>query len=259
MGEEAEVLACRDFYRAAPASLGFRVEPLAGSTLFLAPRVPVSYFNRALGFLDGIPLTETDFDRLIGIFSAAGVSDFWIQLTPNAAPPALPGWLAARGFSLAPRASWAKFVRQTSDPPPWRTHLEVRPALADDAAAIARVIGDAYELPAELRPWIASLVGRPDWLFFVACAEGAAVATAAVHVQKDTAWLGFAATDARYRRLGAHGALLALRIEAAAKHGCQTVVTETGEPKHDEPNPSLANIRSAGFVQVCSRLNYRKG
>jgi hypothetical protein len=32
--------------------------------------------------------------------------------------------------------------------------------------------------------------------------------------------------------------------------------TETGESIAGEPNPSLRNIRRAGFVQVCSRLNY---
>jgi hypothetical protein len=50
--------------------------------------------------------------------------------------------------------------------------------------------------------------------------------------------------------------MLAARINAAAAEGCTVLATETGESVAGEANPSLNNIRRAGFVQVCSRLNY---
>jgi hypothetical protein len=258
VAEEAESAACADFYNAASSDLGMSVQSIADATVFLAPRVPVSFFNRAIGFHAGMRFTETDLDSVIGAFEAARVPDFWVQMTPEAAPTVLPAWLAQRDFSLAPRAAWAKFVRGTGDPPLWPTKLETRVAAVSDASAIARIITDAYGLPSHLQPWLASLVGRPGWYFFVACADSTPIATGALHVRNETGWLGLAATDARHRGLGAQSALLALRIRAAADHGCRAVVTETGEPKASEPNPSLDNIRRAGFVQVCSRLNYRR-
>ena len=258
LAERAEAAACADFYRAAPPALAVRVASIKGLTVMLAPHVPVGFFNRAIGFDGAARITEADLDDVIDRFRSAGIAEFWLQLTPEAAARSMPGWLEARGFSLAPRARWAKFVRDTRNPPSARTELEIRPAGAGDAAEIASIITGAYGLPPELSPWILSLIGRPGWLFQVACTDGRAVATGALHVGGECGWLGFAATAAEYRGRGAQSALLAARIRAAAQQGCRTVTTETGEPKGDEPNPSLANIRRAGFVQVCSRLNYRR-
>ena len=60
---------------------------------------------------------------------------------------------------------------------------------------------------------------------------------------------------ARAERAGAQSALLAARIAVAADAGCTVLATETGESISGEKNPSLDNIRRAGFEQVCSRLN----
>jgi hypothetical protein len=49
---------------------------------------------------------------------------------------------------------------------------------------------------------------------------------------------------------------MARRIADAAQAGARYVVTETGEPKGNEPNPSLANMKRCGFVTVASRLNF---
>jgi hypothetical protein len=49
---------------------------------------------------------------------------------------------------------------------------------------------------------------------------------------------------------------MAARIRPAIEAGCTAIVTETGEPVGDEPNPSLANMLRCGFVRVASRLNY---
>jgi L-amino acid N-acyltransferase YncA len=75
-------------------------------------------------------------------------------------------------------------------------------------------------------------------------------------VQEGRGWIGVGAALAECRGRGAQTALLATRIRTAAELGCHVISTETGEPVADEPNPSLTNIRRAGFVQVCSRLNY---
>jgi GNAT superfamily N-acetyltransferase len=111
-------------------------------------------------------------------------------------------------------------------------------------------------MPATLEPWFGALVGRPGWTFVVAEADSRIAATGAVFVDGSTAWLGVGATLAEYRNRGAQSALLAARIALAADAGCTAIATETGESIAGEVNPSLNNIRRAGFVQVCSRLNY---
>jgi GNAT superfamily N-acetyltransferase len=259
VAEESEAAACRDLYQALAMDFNFSSDSIAGATVFLAPRIGVPFFNRVVGLLPEIGFTEGDLDRLIAVYQKAGISEFWVQFTPDAAPEGLQSWLAARDFSPAPRASWAKFVRQTSDPAPApATGFVIRTASPLDAPDVARILSAAYGLPPALGTGISSLIGALGWIFFVACHDGRPIATGALHLQQEAGWLGLAATDAAYRGRGAQSALLGARIAAAGQAGCAVVVTETGEPKRDEANPSLVNIRRAGFVQVCSRLNYRR-
>jgi GNAT superfamily N-acetyltransferase len=111
-------------------------------------------------------------------------------------------------------------------------------------------------MPASLAAWFGALLGRPGWRVFVGEAAGRMVAAGSMFVRGPTAWLGIGATRADFRNRGAQGAMLAARINAAAAEGCTVLATETGKSVAGEANPSLNNIRRAGFVQVCSRLNY---
>jgi len=130
-----------------------------------------------------------------------------------------------------------------------------RVTAAGDAHAIAQTVCDAFGMPSMLAPWFAALVGRPRWRFVVAERAGAVVAAGAVFIDGDRAWLGIGATLAQHRKLGAQSTLLAARVALAAQAGCSVLSTETGEAVAGEPNPSLSNIRRAGFEQVCSRTN----
>ena len=49
---------------------------------------------------------------------------------------------------------------------------------------------------------------------------------------------------------------MAWRIREAIALGCSDIVTETGEPAGDEPNPSLRNMEACGFRRLVSRLNF---
>jgi GNAT superfamily N-acetyltransferase len=254
--DSIEARAMADMYAAAPAALGLRAETVAGATLLLAPRIPVSYFNRAIGLGVFEPATEASLDAIIARFAAAGAADYWLHLNPIARPAQLADWLAARGLAPPPRRTWAKFLR---GPEPYAARpsaLSVRPANARDADAIAQTACAAFGMPPALAPWFAALVGRPGWRFVVAEADGKVAATGAAFIDGETAWLGVGATLVEQRSRGAQSALLAVRIALAADLGCTVLATETGESIAGEVNPSLNNIRRAGFVQVCSRVNY---
>jgi GNAT superfamily N-acetyltransferase len=259
LADSIEAGAMADMYAAAPRALELSAETVAGATLLLAPRIPASYCNRAIGLGVFKPATERALDQILDRFAAARVSDFWLHLNPVAQPAQIADWLAARRLAPPPRRTWAKFLRGPEHYAARPSPLSVRPAERRDAAAIAQIVCEAFGMPATLAPWFAALVGRPGWHFVVAETDDRIAATGAAFVAGTTAWLGVGATLAAYRNRGAQGALLAARIALAADAGCTVLATETGESIAGEVNPSLNNIRRAGFVQVCSRLNYAAG
>jgi len=239
LADSIEARASADIYAASPQALDCRVEAIAGATLLLAPRVPVSYFNRVIGLGVFEPATETALDAIVERFRAARVADYWLHLNPVARPERLTEWLSARGFAPPARRTWAKFLRGPEPYSAQPSALSVRTAK-----------------PATLSSWFAGLVVREDWYFVIAESGGRPVATGALFIAGAMAWLGVGATLDEHRNRGAQSALLAARIAIAAEAGCTLLATETGESIAGEVNPSLNNIRRAGFVQVCSRLNY---
>lgn len=257
LADAIEAAASRDLYAAAPHALRLRSVALGSATALLAPTLPVAYFNRVIGLGNETPATSADIDQVVSLFKDSAIGAYWVHIVPSARPADLAALLQQRGFSLPPRRSWAKFLRSPEVPPMPRSALRIRKAAASDAHAVAGVLCSAYGMPASTEPWFAALVGRPKWHVWVAEDNDRIVATGSLFVDADTAWLGAGGTLAEQRGKGAHNALIAARIAAAAELGCRVIATETGEPVQAEPNPSLANLRRAGFVQVCSRMNFQ--
>lgn len=256
LADAIEATASRDLYAAAPAVLRLQSPVVGGATLLVAPTLPVTYCNRVIGLGNDELIETDDLEEIAAVYSAAGVRSYWLHLTPSAQRPAVIKSLTQRGYKLAARRSWAKFLRDVERPVMPRTELTLRKATTQDADTVAAVVCVAYAMPATIAPWFAALVGRRNWQVWVATHHDKIVATGSVFLHNDTAWLGIGATLPEYRGRGAQSALLAARIHTAATAGCTVIATETGEPVSDEPNPSLRNIRRLGFRQVCSRMNW---
>jgi GNAT superfamily N-acetyltransferase len=257
LADAIEAAANRDMFAAAPAELAVHTEEIAGATLLIAPQIPVPQFNRVIGLGDVRPATESTLDAVCAAYRAAGVPNFWLHQTPTAQPLQLADWLRSRGFALADRRSWAKFLRGTAPPSPReQTHLKIRAATSADVEDFARIACAAFGMPDILRPWLAALAMRAGWQCYLAFDGPRPIAVGAMYIRQRVAWLGIGATLPEFRGRGAQSALLAQRIRAAIAAGCTTIATETGDPTGDEPNPSLRNIMRVGFVKVCSRLNY---
>lgn len=257
LADAIEAAASRDLYAAAPHALRLRSVALGSATALLAPTLPVAYFNRVIGLGNETPATSADIDQVVSLFKDSAIGAYWVHIVPSARPADLAALLQQRGFSLPPRRSWAKFLRSPEVPPMPCSALRIRKAAASDADALAGVLRSAFGMPASIEPWFAALVGRPKWHVWVAEDNDRIVATGSLFVDADTAWLGAGGTLAEQRGKGAHNALIAARIAAAAELGCRIIATETGEPVQAEANPSLVNLRRAGFVQVCSRMNFQ--
>jgi hypothetical protein len=261
--DEAEAAAFRDMCRAAPGDFigasGLRSVAVAGATLVLAPRIPSTMFNRALGLGVFRDATEADVETVISEFRAAGSGSYWVHLNPAARPAQLESWLVSRGFRPARRRAWAKVMFDGPRPPAVETSLAVREVGAIHADELAAVLVTAFEMPAFFSSWFRQLVGRPNWHAVAGFDGHRLVCGGLLYRERDFGWLGVGGTLPEFRGRGGQRALMAMRMRIALEHGAMRVVTETGEPVGDEASPSLANMRRCGFRQVCSRLNYEPG
>jgi hypothetical protein len=238
--EQIEVAAWSSLVDAAPRALVERMalsrREIEGATRFRS-RLPAPELNRMLGM------------AAIGDAHVAALEPGMLLQAP---PPLVD---AARARGLTARSTWVKLVRRASAPGR-APALEVREVGAADAARFAETFCQAYELPPALAPWHAALVGRPGWRAYVVLDGGAAIASALLFHQGDLAWLGAAATLRAHRGKGAQKALIARRLADAAAAGAAEVVSETSLPAPDAKNPSLDNLRAAGFAIAYERVNF---
>jgi GNAT superfamily N-acetyltransferase len=137
-----------------------------------------------------------------------------------------------------------------------QTDLEVRQIDEDAAATFAKIVKGGFEWPDPVEPLVACLVGRPNWLHYIAYDGDAPAATAALFVHGEFGWLDFAATLPDYRGRGGQNALIARRIQDATARGVQRLIVETAEGKPDKPSPSYRNIVRFGFETAYVRPNF---
>ena len=260
VADEAEALAFADLYAAAvpalQAQLGLRVAQVADARLLLAPRLPTSMFNRVIGLGLQRPAGVADVAAIVREYHSAGCATWWLHWNPYSVPADLAAALPGMSFTVPARRSWAKVLRGTQAAPEIATDLQVAPVKDSQADAVVQAIVAAFEMPPFMAGWLRSLHGRRGWRMYAACDGPQVVGGGCLFTSGELAWLGMGAVSATHRRRGGQGALMARRIDDAIALGAQHIVTETGEPVGDEPNPSLANMKRCGFVTVASRLNF---
>jgi hypothetical protein len=99
LADRVEEAAFVDMYDAAPAALksqrGLRVERTGGATALIAPRMPTSMFNRAIGLGLDRPATVGDLDALRYLYRDAGagvntIGVVTVLYQPSSSPPPPP-------------------------------------------------------------------------------------------------------------------------------------------------------------------------
>ena len=182
--------------------------------------------------------------QLVDQFTAAGVTRFFVWLSPSPDMDVVRGWLAQAGF--VPRMQWNRYptlVRTSLDPPPFRTELVVREATAGDLAAAHAAVGDMMWGEYERS------FGKDGFTHFMAFDGARPVAIATLAVFEGLGYLTLATTAEGDRKRGAQSALIAARIAKARALGCTAVATETLTMLEH----SLRNLERAGF-----RVAYEK-
>ena len=245
MLEMGEAAAFSEYLAGLPPEAGARRVPMAdGVALVCPPGRPI--FNSIFGLGLTRPLRETELDEVLDLYRRAGIEEYEFALAPLAQPAeALPGWLEARGLRLSSRR--AKMYRRPGPVAPIATDLRVEVVGPRHATAFARVIIEAFGSSEVMMPAFEACTGRPDWRCYAAFDGDALVATGQLFVRDGVGWLGAGATLPTHRRRGAQGAIMAARVSAATDLGCRWIITETGEDRPEEPNPSYHNMLRTGF------------
>lgn len=260
IADDAEAAAFADLYAAAPQvlreRLGLRVEKIADATLLLAPGLPDTLFNRAMGLGLRSEADASQVEAIAGAYRAAGCPRWWLHWNPHSSPAGFEQQLTAMGFTQPTRRSWAKALRGTQDAPTIATDLGVARATGAQVGDVVHAMTTVFGMPPFMVDWLGSLRERPNWRMYAVTDGPDVVGGGCLYLSGGFAWLGMGAVLPSHRRRGGQGALMALRIADAIRAGARHIVTETGEPIAGEPNPSLANMKRCGFVTVASRLNF---
>lgn len=256
--EFAEARAWSSFYRSAPtpttAALGIHVVNHGSTTALAMAGAPFPLVNRVIGLGVGAPATEGVLDDLLDVYKGIGVKDFAVQIAEPAGPSDLTRWLDER--DLVAGGAWAKTVRGHGPVAALQDPVPVERASEVDADTFGDVATRGFEMPEVFGPLFGGLVGKPDWHAYLAYDGPEAIATGAMYVMGEVAWLGMGSTVPAHRRKGAQGSLLARRLEDGIDLGCRWFVTETGAEDPDRPNASLRNMLRAGFEVAYLRRNY---
>jgi GNAT superfamily N-acetyltransferase len=193
-----------------------------------------------------VGLQPDGLDRLIELFTAAGVKRFFVWLSPGPDMDVVRGWLKQRGLTRVPWTGYPTLCRGARSPVQFKTDFEIREVSAAEIGAARDQLGDT------LWPEYARPAGTQDFFHFMAFDGDRPVAIAALCRFEDLGYLMAARTAEAHRKRGAQQALIAERIERAEQIGCSILVSETLTMLEH----SLRNLQRAGFRQVYDKEVY---
>jgi GNAT superfamily N-acetyltransferase len=260
LAEHIERRAWRDLVAAAPQWLrrttGVAADEVGGAMVLSAPGLDHLLFNRVIGLGDQAAATPELIAEIMGRYWDLSIESYWVHVGPYARPARLGRMLQEQG--LAPyRRSWVKMIRAAQPAAQVYGEAVVSEAAADDAIAVASILGGGFDLPQVAAEIYTQLIGRRGWRTFVARIDGEIAGAAGMFIEADAAYFAFAATRPELRNRGVQRALLTARINVAAEAGAHWIAAETGFPlTADEANPSYHNLLWCGFHPIAIRDNY---
>lgn len=243
-----------EMFSAAPPEFGLEVVETDAYVARFARAIDVMMFNRVVGLGLNEPATEESVSSVVQRYRELGITNFAVQLSPEAYPAEIHDWLLNQGLEI--RDYWTKLYRQRGNDVTIATDLRIERIDRSLASVFGQVAAAGFGMPDTLIPMISGVVGREGWLHYVAWDGTTAVAVAALMIRGNVGWLGVATTLPDYRRRGAQGALMARRVRDGTELGCEWFVAETGKDLPDKPNPSYHNMLRCGFVVAYDRPNY---
>lgn len=256
--EFTEAYAWADQYWATPDEyrehFGLVVENLGSAVVLCMAASDDIFFNRVIGLGLQEPASEIMLDDLLAFLSWANIQKCMVNLSPYSQPADLPFWLEVRGFQRV--MDHAKLLRQNSPIEDTPHDIRIELTGADFADAFAYVAMHAFGSPEYIYPWLKATVGRQNWYHYVAWDGEWPVASAALFVHEEVAWLGHGSTLPSHRGWGAQRRLINRRLRDGCALGCKKFISETNANIPGIPNPSYNNLIKSGFLQAYTRLTY---
>jgi hypothetical protein len=237
------------------ANLGMRATRLGGGVVLGMRRDSTQYWNKALGFGFDAPVTIDLVAGICEFYRSIGSSLAVLQFAPSVLPRE---WDEIRtSCQLVPGGSWVKMVHNLASIDSPQTELKVREVETRDAWRWASALLRGFGMPEEgLLDMFVSAVGQPGFRCYAAWDGDEVVAVGNLFIQDGVAAMWGATTLLPHQRRGGQSALLAARLLAAKAADCRVVVAETGTEAPGERNPSLHNLRKAGFATLYERPNW---
>jgi len=229
---------------------------IGGGVVVRAGNDSTGFWSRVLGLGVNEPITDQIIDEVIAYHRERGDTGPRLQIAPTVLPSDWARTCARHGLNQGP--SWYKLVCPVDAFVPGTTSLRIGPVGPDQAeeagAVLARGFGWEQEDVVDVyAPAVSSgaVQGLAAW-------DGdTMVAAAGLGLHAAAAEMYGAATLPEHRGRGAQSALLTARAQAAAEAGCTWLVAETWVPPEGATNPSLDNMRRAGFRVLYERASWR--
>jgi GNAT superfamily N-acetyltransferase len=187
------------------------------------------------------PVRERDVDAIVTAAADLDMRRWFLWVGPGARRDGLHGELLARGFEPWPHVEYWTLVRSSSDPGQMRPSPLTFRILREDAPETLNLARGWYGdrgVDSAL-----SLHARGTSEFHAALDGQAPVGLAALMIDGEWSYLGFAVTAPTHRGRGGQSGLIASRLRSAAARGARWCIAET----NTTVPISLGNLRRAGF------------
>ncbi len=207
--------------------------------------------NRVIGLGHRGLAKESMIDEIVDRYRVARRKRFSVLMSPGPQTETITRWLLERGF--VQRGGLTLLLRDcrvpVSSP---KSRVRVARARREDAATIVAIHETAFGGAGSRRSWaLAAATPASGSEHYLGIVGGTPVAVGTARIEGDLLWLGGGATLTRFRRHGAHGALIAARLRRAARAGCRWAWVETVTPAPGRPDGSRRNRVRSGFEGVC--------
>lgn len=236
--------------------IGFNwnLEQIGDALCSVSTTEPSILVNRVLGLGSEIAPTRDQLVDIRQLYEEAGVSRFFLHITPEIMSPDTEQMLIAAGYQR--HRGWMKFTRSPGEVGQARTDLTVRKIGPDEAADFAAIVAPAFDMTPASEPALAALVNDPHWHLYMSFEGNSPAGTGGIYVRGDAAYTDWGATHPDFRRRGSQTAILNARVRFALSMGCTTIVTMTGEAVPGDPQHSYSNILRMGFSEAYLRENW---
>ena len=258
--DAAEVAALDDLFEAAPpevaAKNGLHRLRRDGALVLTCETFAVLGFNRAFGISE----TQTNWENRLETLLSGEVllGHGTIPICIRAGDRQVAAMLGRNGYIETAKGD-ARWIWTDRVQAAFRNACyPIRELAREHSAEFDAIFRVTRDMPVSLSGWAARLVGRNSWRCFAAFDGDRVIATGAVFIGGDYAWLGFGSTLAAYRGQGLQAALIRIRIDTARAAGVSLLTGGTGISSSRSNDPSFVNFRRAGFALAYEQRAFRR-